>query len=374
MDTLKRAIDTAKDNGYHTKSLCGGGTDIELICYNGKIVIPCALQKYILNWYHTYLLHPGMTRTEETIRQHFYWKNLRADVRKYVGTCAACQKCKKQRIKYGWLPEKEAEAIPWERLYVDLIGPYTIERKNQEDLHLQAVTMIDPATGWLEIAQYDDKRPITVANIVEQTWLTRYPRPDICTIDRGFEFIGHRFKNDLMKKEYGIQVKKATTANPQANSILERVHKVIGNMIRTFELEENYLDQDDPWLGILAATAFAVRSTFHTTLQATPGQLVFGRDLILNCEHIADWQAIKKRKQQLIKYNNKKENRTRTQYKYEVDEHILLRNKLARKMELPYKGPYKITKVFDNGTVRIQMGTIEDRVNIRHIVPYKNNT
>ena len=145
-------------------------------------------------------------------------------------------------------------------------------------------------------------------------------------------------------------------------------------MIRTFELEENYLDQDDPWLGILAATAFAVRSTFHTTLQATPGQLVFGRDLILNCEHIADWQAIKKRKQQLIKYNNKKENSTRTQYKYEVDEHVLLRNKLVRRLELSYKGPYKIIEVFDNGTVRIQMGTIEDRVNIRHIVPYKNNT
>ena len=41
-----------------------------------------------------------------------------------------------------------------------------------------------------------------------------------------------------MKKEYGIIVKKATTANPQANSILERVHKVIGNMIRTFNLQQ----------------------------------------------------------------------------------------------------------------------------------------
>ena len=125
--------------------------------------------------------------------------------------------------------------------------------------------MIDPATGWLEIAQYDDKRAISVANIVEQEWLARYPKPDLCTIDRGSEFIGHKFKNDLMKKEYGIIVKKATTANPKANSILERVHKVIGNMIRTFNLQENYLDEDDPWKGILAATAFAVRSTYHTT-------------------------------------------------------------------------------------------------------------
>ena len=51
---------------------------------------------------------------------------------------------------------------------------------------------------------------------------------------------------------------------------------------------------------------------------------------------------------------------------------MLLRNKYARKLELPYKGPYKITYVFDNGTVHLQMGAIDDRVNIRHIVPYRN--
>jgi hypothetical protein len=32
----------------------------------------------------------------------------------------------------------------------------------------------------------------------------------------------------------------------QANAIVERVHQVIGNIIRTFELESNYLDEDDP--------------------------------------------------------------------------------------------------------------------------------
>ena len=49
------------------------------------------------------------------------------------------------------------------------------------------------------------------------------------------------------------------------------VHQVIGNIIHTFELESNYLDEDDPWKGILSATAFAVRSTFQTTLRNTPG-------------------------------------------------------------------------------------------------------
>ena len=44
------------------------------------------------------------------------------------------------------------------------------------------------------------------------------------------------------------------------------------------------------WKGILSATAFAVQSTFHTTLQQTPGQLVFGRDMIFNIKHKANWE------------------------------------------------------------------------------------
>jgi hypothetical protein len=58
------------------------------------------------------------------------------------------------------------------------------------------------------------------------------------------------------------------------------------------------------WGGILAAIAFALRSTYHMTLQATPGQLVFGRDMVLNVQHFTDWTTIKARKQQIICKNN----------------------------------------------------------------------
>ena len=51
--------------------------------------------------------------------------------------------------------------------------------------------MINPVTGWFEIKQYDDKESITVANIVKQEWLARYPRPYLITLDRRSEFIGH---------------------------------------------------------------------------------------------------------------------------------------------------------------------------------------
>ena len=77
------------------------------------------------------------------------------------------------------------------------------------------------------------------------------------------------------------------------NSVLERIHQVIANLIRTYDLQNNYLDEDNPWSGILSATDFAVRSMCRTTLKATPDQLVFGRDKILNTPLIMDWEAIK---------------------------------------------------------------------------------
>jgi hypothetical protein len=81
----------------------------------------------------------------------------------------------------------------------------------------------------------------------------------------------------MLKNDYGIKCKPTTVRNPQANTMVERVHQVDGNIIHTFELQDNYLDEDNPWKGILSATAFAVQSMYHTTLQKTPGQfLIFG--------------------------------------------------------------------------------------------------
>ena len=66
--------------------------------------------------------------------------------------------------------------------------------------------MIDPVTGWFEIKQYDDKKSITVANIVKQEWLARYPRPYLTTLDRGSEFIGQDY-HDMCINDYRIKRK-----------------------------------------------------------------------------------------------------------------------------------------------------------------------
>ena len=58
---------------YQQSPFCGGiNIDISLITCKDKIVIPSKIQSYVLHWYHTYLLHPGMDITEAMISHHFY--------------------------------------------------------------------------------------------------------------------------------------------------------------------------------------------------------------------------------------------------------------------------------------------------------------
>ena len=41
-------------------------------------------------------------------------------------------------------------------------------------------------------------------------------------------------------------------------------------------MDKKYVDEDDPWKGILAAADFSILSKFHTTNKKSPGQLLLG--------------------------------------------------------------------------------------------------
>ena len=48
-----------------------------------------------------------------------------------VKKCPTCQKTKRSHQKYGYLPVKVAESQPWDKVCVDLVGPYDITPENK---------------------------------------------------------------------------------------------------------------------------------------------------------------------------------------------------------------------------------------------------
>ena len=85
-----------------------------------------------------------------------------------------------------------------------------------------------------------------------------------------------------------------TVKNPQVNGVLEHIHLVICNMIRAKKLAELEIPEDDPWTAILASVAYAMCSTYHTTLLATPAQSVFVRDMIYPVEYVAELDVLRR--------------------------------------------------------------------------------
>ena len=160
--------------------------------------------------------------------------------------------------------------------------------------------MIDLLTGWFLVIQYRDKQAATIANLVEQTWLFRYLRPTMITYDSRNLFLGHIFKSDLIRNKYRIKAKSETTANPKENSILERIHQVIANLVCTLGFQNNYLEEDKKLSRIVAAMYLAVHSNYHIVLQGTPDKLLFSSYMMLNSPFFPYKEVIRIHKQQLI--------------------------------------------------------------------------
>jgi hypothetical protein len=264
---------------------------------------------------------------------------------------------------------------------VDLVGTYTVKANVRQldgsikvcELQLLAMTFIDPATGWFEIAEVPliDQSSARISQLFDSVWLARYPRPRRVIYDNGSEF-KKNFRPLL--KDLAIQPVCTSVKNPQSNAILERIHQVTGNMLNTMDLVNIEFDAIDPWTSILTSIAYAVRCSFHSTLKATPGQLVFGRDMLLDLKFEPNYTQTWAQKQQRINYDNIRENSKRVTYDYKVGNYVyVLRDGNYRKLEGDKQGPYRVTEVFTNGTIRIQKGIVNERINIRRLTPHFGN-
>jgi hypothetical protein len=94
--------------------------------------------------------------------------------------------------------------------------------------------------------------------------------------------------------------------------------------------------------------------------------------MVLPIKFMADWGAIEQQRQQEMGRNNRRENASRIRHDCKVGDKIILKKpgKHLIKLEAPRTGPHTVTAVYTNGTLRIQKGKVNERVNIRRVLPY----
>ena len=94
--------------------------------------------------------------------------------------------------------------------------------------------------------------------------------------------------------------------------------------------------------------------------------------MIFDLPCITDWTAIGRRRQQIANQTNAQENAKRIDYDYAVGQQVMLTNdgSIIRQAQDRYLGPFTITQVHTNGTIRIQRGSMSERLNIGRVTPY----
>jgi hypothetical protein len=118
--------------------------------------------------------------------------------------------------------------------------------------------------------------------------------------------------------------------------------------------------------------AWAICSTNHTVLKASPGVAIFGGNILFHILFKADWNKIGDYRQCQSNLNMACENSKQVDYDYKVGDKVLLTQEgILHKAERSYsKNPWTITTVHANGPIRIQRRIQLERLNIRRVTHF----
>jgi hypothetical protein len=86
------------------------------------------------------------------------------------------------------------------------------------------------------------------------------------------------------------------------------MHQVLGQMLRTAEINMAESVTPNDVDVFLDNAAWAIFSTYHTVLKASPGAAIFGQDMLFNIPFVADWHKIGEYRQSLTGCSNQRKN------------------------------------------------------------------
>ena len=299
----------------------------------------------VVDWFHKATAHnTGITRLQETLRFHFYHPKLLAEVRSQVSRCDLCQCMKRGSRQYGLLAPREAKSAPWSDVATDCIGPWVVELRGGRNYSLRALTTIDLTTNLLEIEPIVMQTVAECARAFENGWLSRYPCPLRVIHDQGSEFMGSAFQ-DLLRRA-GIKSVPTTARKPQGNSIIEAVHKSVGQVLHTLvhiHRPETVHQAKATGDTALATAMHSTRCASHQALHhLTPGSFAFRRDMFFDLTFLTNILALQNTRQPLADKCLLRENVACISHDYQVSGQILKISVLllSDKLKPSFTGPH----------------------------------
>ena len=270
---LKAYLDTPHSLQVRAVPLAGGNT---LLCDEStgspRPLIPAALRRHYFQLLHG-LSHPGVRATQQLISSRFVWPGLHKDVSDWTRSCVACQRSKVHRHTRAPVATWTPPAGRFEEIHIDLVGPLP---PSEGQTYL--LTCVDRFTRWVEAIPLPDIRTSTVASAFVSGWIARFSVPTRVTTDRGSQFESHLWRE--LSSILGCTRHRTTSYHPQANGLVERVHRQLKAALRAH--------QDQRWTRALPLVLLGVRSALKEDLRCTSAELVYGQTLRLPAEFLGD--------------------------------------------------------------------------------------
>lgn len=244
-----------------------------------QLVIPDALKSRVLKREHDSPMagHPGPTKLYQTLRRHYYWPSMAADVYGWVAACATCAKnslmINRQTHPMRLFPARE----PFAAIAMDLLGPLPKTQTGHEYL----LVMCDRFTKLTRAVPLKDTTAMDVVSAFLDHWVAAYGIPDSTLTDNGPQFASVLFQGVLSL--LGIVANFATPYHPQTNGQVERFNHTIIRQLRHY-----VSDHVKTWDQYASVLTTAYNSQVHATTGEVPFSFVCPRRLpAIAVEHLS---------------------------------------------------------------------------------------
>jgi hypothetical protein len=144
------------------------------------------------------------------------------------------------------------------------------------------------------------------------------------------------------------------------------------NMLCTAEMDMANSVKTSDINVFLTDAAWAIRSTYHAVLKASPGAAIFGQDMLFDIPFISDWKKIGEHRQLLTDHSTSRENEGRIDYNFNVGQKVLIWKEgiLCKTESRHLKDPWVIRSVHTNRKIMVQCRNKSERINIRRVKPF----
>ena len=230
-----------------------------------RLVLPQQQRQVVMARAHKDVGHMSTYKTMRHIQQAFVWPHMRQQIEQFIALCPICIAHSKVNPKapMGDMPIAQS---PLQIVAMDLIGPLI----RSTDGHLYILTIIDHCTGWAEAYPLKNKTSAEVWQRLSRQFFPRHGYPDVMISDRGLEFGATALRQYL--KDLGIEHRRTTPYNPQANGKCERFNGTLKQIISRLA---NNTRSD--WEDQLGPALMAYNNSVSVATGHTPYFLLYGR-------------------------------------------------------------------------------------------------